>query len=70
MEAVEEGEDWDLIARTDGSVIKTVKARELMDQIADAAWRCADPGVQYDSTIQRWHTDPEHGPDHRVQSMQ
>jgi ribonucleoside-diphosphate reductase alpha chain len=62
MEAVEEDGDWSLIARTDGSVIKTVKARELMGQIADAAWRCADPGVQYDSTIQRWHTNPNTGP--------
>jgi ribonucleoside-diphosphate reductase alpha chain len=62
MQAIEEDGNWDLIARTDGSVIKTVKARELMNQIADAAWRCADPGVQYDSTIQRWHTDPNTGP--------
>ena len=41
--------------------MKTVKARELMNQIADAAWRCADPGVQYDTTINRWHTCPESG---------
>jgi len=62
MAAVEADGDWDLIARTDGSVIKTVKARELMREIADAAWRCADPGVQYDTTINRWHTDPNTGP--------
>ena len=62
MQAVAEDDDWDLIARTDGSAIKTVKARELMDQIADAAWQCADPGVQYHSTINRWHTDPNTGP--------
>jgi ribonucleoside-diphosphate reductase alpha chain len=62
MEAVANDEDWDLIARTDGGVIKTVKARELMEQIADAAWQCADPGVQYHSTINRWHTDPNTGP--------
>src|ERR687888_1445096 len=62
MQAVEEDADWDLTARTDGSTIKTVKARELMRQIADAAWRCADPGVQYDTTINRWHTDPNTGP--------
>jgi ribonucleoside-diphosphate reductase alpha chain len=62
MEAVEAGEDWDLIARTTGGPIKTLPARELMNQIADAAWRCADPGLQYDSTIQRWHTDPNTGP--------
>ena len=62
MEAVEAGEDWNLIGRTTGEPIKTLPARELMNQIADAAWRCADPGVQYDSTIQRWHTDPNTGP--------
>jgi ribonucleoside-diphosphate reductase alpha chain len=62
MEAVAKDEDWDLVARTDGTVIRTVKARELMEQIADAAWQCADPGVQYHSTINRWHTDPNTGP--------
>jgi ribonucleoside-diphosphate reductase alpha chain len=62
MNAVEEDGDWDLTARVDGSVIKTVKARDLMQKIADAAWRCADPGVQYDTTINRWHTDPNTGP--------
>jgi ribonucleoside-diphosphate reductase alpha chain len=61
MEAVEASEDWHLTARTDGSSVKTVDARELMNQIADAAWRCADPGVQYDTTINRWHTCPESG---------
>ena len=61
MRAVEDDADWELTARTDGSVIKTVKARELMREIADAAWRCADPGVQYDTTINRWHTCPESG---------
>src|ERR687892_370698 len=58
MEAAANDEDWDLVARTDGSVIKTIKARELLDQIAEAAWQCADPGVQYDSIINRWHTSP------------
>ena len=62
MEAVADNADWDLIARTDGSVIKTVPARDLMNQISEAAWRCADPGVQYDTTINRWHTDPNTGP--------
>ena len=62
MEAVAKDEDWDLVARTDGRVIKTLRARELMEQIADAAWQCADPGVQYHSTINRWHTDPNTGP--------
>ena len=61
MQAVQEDGDWDLIARTDGEPIKTIKARKLMEQIADAAWRCADPGVQYDSIINRWHTCPESG---------
>ena len=56
MEAVANDDDWDLVARTDGRPIKTVKARELIDQIADAAWQCADPGIQYDSIINRWHT--------------
>ncbi len=61
MEAVEAGEDWDLTARTTGEAVKTLDARELMNQIADAAWRCADPGVQYDTIINRWHTCPESG---------
>jgi len=61
MEAVVEGREWELTARTDGRVVKSVDARELMGQIADAAWRCADPGVQYDSIINRWHTCPESG---------
>ncbi|HET8566842.1 MAG TPA: vitamin B12-dependent ribonucleotide reductase [Solirubrobacterales bacterium] len=61
MEAVEGGGEWQLTARTDGSAVKTLDARELMNQIADAAWRCADPGVQYDTTINRWHTCPESG---------
>ncbi len=61
MEAVEAGEDWDLLARTTGEPTKTLPARELMNEIAEAAWRCADPGVQYDSIINRWHTCPESG---------
>jgi ribonucleoside-diphosphate reductase alpha chain len=61
MEAVEAGEDWNLIARNGGATTKTLPARELMNQIADAAWRCADPGVQYDTIINRWHTCPESG---------
>jgi ribonucleoside-diphosphate reductase alpha chain len=61
MEAVEAGEDWDLTARTTGEATKTLPARDLMNQIADAAWRCADPGVQYDTIINRWHTSPESG---------
>jgi ribonucleoside-diphosphate reductase alpha chain len=61
MERAERGEDWELTARTDGSVIDTVNASNLLHQIADAAWRCADPGVQYDTTIQEWHTCPNSG---------
>jgi ribonucleoside-diphosphate reductase alpha chain len=61
MRAVEEDGDWDLIARTDGSVIETVRARDLMNDIAEAAWRCADPGVQYDTTVNQWHTCPNSG---------
>jgi ribonucleoside-diphosphate reductase alpha chain len=56
MHAVERGDDWDLRARLSGEAIETIPARELMREIADAAWRCADPGVQYDTTINRWHT--------------
>ncbi len=61
MEAVEAGEDWELKARVSGETTKTLDARELMNQISDAAWRCADPGIQYDTTINRWHTSPESG---------
>ncbi|HZC28098.1 MAG TPA: hypothetical protein VE269_00015, partial [Gaiellaceae bacterium] len=61
MEAVEADTDWNLAARTDGSVVETVKARKLLRDIADAAWQCADPGVQYDTTINKWHTLPNTG---------
>ncbi|HEV8065914.1 MAG TPA: ribonucleoside-diphosphate reductase, partial [Acidimicrobiales bacterium] len=61
MEAVLTDKDWDLVARTDGSVIETVKARDLFRQISEAAWECADPGMQYDTTINRWHTAPNTG---------
>ncbi len=61
MAAVEADADWNLTARVDGSVVETIKARELLRQIADAAWRCADPGVQYDTTINSWHTLPNSG---------
>ncbi len=58
MEAVIDGRDWQLLARTDGSVVRTVPARDLFRQIAHSAWECADPGLQYDTTINRWHTAP------------
>jgi ribonucleoside-diphosphate reductase alpha chain len=61
MRAVQDDAEWDLTARTDGSVVKTVRARELMHQIADAAWRCADPGMHYDTTMNDWHTCPASG---------
>src|SRR5215208_3456389 len=61
MQAVEEDADWHLTARTTGEPVKTLKARHLMNQIADAAWRCADPGVQYDTIINDWHTCPASG---------
>ncbi len=59
MKAVERDGEWHTTARTDGQVIGTYKARELWDKVAEAAWLCADPGVQFDSTIQKWHTCPE-----------
>ncbi|MBK8146455.1 MAG: vitamin B12-dependent ribonucleotide reductase [Bacteroidetes bacterium] len=59
--ALEKGDDWELKARTDGKVMKKVPAKDLWDQIAYAAWRCADPGTQYDTTINEWHTCPEGG---------
>ena len=62
MRAVENDEDWHLIARTTGEPIgKPIPARQLMREIAEAAWRCADPGVQYDTTINNWHTCPNSG---------
>jgi ribonucleoside-diphosphate reductase alpha chain len=62
FEKLEKGEDWELIARSDGRVMKKVPSGELWNQIAYAAWRCADPGTQYDTTINEWHTCPEGGP--------
>ena len=62
MEAVEHDEDWNLIARTTGEPTgEAIPARELMREISEAAWRCADPGVQYDTTINQWHTCPNSG---------
>jgi len=61
LEAVERDEDWNLKARTCNRTLRTVKARDLWDQIAQAAWSCADPGVQYDTTINEWHTCPKDG---------
>jgi len=61
MQAVVDDGDWELRARTDGSVVNTVKARHLMRQFAQATWECADPGMQFDSTINRWHTSANTG---------
>ncbi len=61
MEAAEANAEWNLTARTDGTVVETVPARDLLHQAAEAAWRCADPGVQYDTTINAWHTCPNSG---------
>ena len=61
MEAVEKGGPFDLVGRLDGRVIKTVDAKAVFRQIATAAWECADPGMQYDGTINDWHTNPETG---------
>jgi ribonucleoside-diphosphate reductase alpha chain len=62
MRAVEEDGEWRLIARSTGKPVgKPVSARELMSEIAEAAYRCADPGMQYDTTINRWHTSPNSG---------
>ncbi|SPF76169.1 Vitamin B12-dependent ribonucleotide reductase [Aliiroseovarius pelagivivens] len=61
LKAVEADADWELIRRTDGSVAKTIKARDLWEQIGHAAWSCADPGIQYHDTVNAWHTCPEDG---------
>lgn len=61
FKVLEEDGDWELKARTDGRVMKKVPAREVWNKIAYAAWRCADPGTQYDTTINEWHTCPKGG---------
>jgi ribonucleoside-diphosphate reductase alpha chain len=61
MEAAEEAREFNLTARVDGTVVETVDARGLLRDIAAAAWECADPGVQYDTTINAWHTLPNTG---------
>lgn len=55
-------EDWEMKARTDGKVMRKMPAKQIWDKVAYAAWRCADPGTQYDTTINEWHTCPEGGP--------
>ncbi|SEN36579.1 ribonucleoside-diphosphate reductase class II [Gemmobacter aquatilis] len=62
LQAVKDDADWALIRRTDGKVAKSVKARELWEQVGHAAWACADPGIQFHDTVNAWHTCPEDGP--------
>ena len=61
LDAVRDDRDWNLIRRTDGKVKSTLKARDLWNSISEAAWACADPGIQFDTTINEWHTCPEAG---------
>lgn len=61
MKAVENDDDWDLRAVTSGKSVRTVKARKLFREFAQAAWECADPGMQFDTTINHWHTTPKAG---------
>jgi ribonucleoside-diphosphate reductase alpha chain len=61
LKAVKDDADWALIQRTDGKVAKTIKARDLWDQVGHAAWACADPGIQFHDTVNAWHTCPADG---------
>lgn len=61
LTAVEKDADWELISRTENRVTKTIRARDLWDQVGHAAWACADPGIQYHDTVNDWHTCPEDG---------
>lgn len=61
LKAVKDDKDWELIRRTDGKVAKTIKARDLWEQVGHAAWACADPGIQFHDTVNAWHTCPEDG---------
>ncbi len=61
MRAVEDGTDFGLRSRATGEVLQSVEARDLFGKISEAAWACADPGIQYDDTINAWHTNPESG---------
>jgi ribonucleoside-diphosphate reductase alpha chain len=62
LKAVEQDGDWELKERSSGNTAKMLKARGLWDSIASAAWACADPGIQFDTTINEWHTCPKSGP--------
>ncbi|MBM2320876.1 MULTISPECIES: vitamin B12-dependent ribonucleotide reductase [Marivita] len=61
LQAVKDDADWELIRRTDGSVAKTIKARDLWEDVGHAAWACADPGIQFHTTVNEWHTCPADG---------
>ena len=61
LKAVEKDADWELISRVDGKPTKTLRARDLWEQVGHAAWACADPGIQYHDTVNEWHTCPEDG---------
>jgi ribonucleoside-diphosphate reductase alpha chain len=61
LQAVKDDADWELLRRTDGKVAKTIKARDLWDQVGHAAWACADPGIQFHDTVNSWHTCPADG---------
>src|SRR5579859_6816284 len=61
MRAVEEGKEFELLARRTGEVVERTSARGMLREMAEAAWQCADPGIQYDDTINDWHTNPESG---------
>jgi ribonucleoside-diphosphate reductase alpha chain len=61
MRAFEQDQDWKLKAITSGETVETTRARDLMRDVAQAAWECADPGMQYDTTINEWHTCPATG---------
>ncbi len=61
LQAVRDDADWALIRRTDGKTAKSIKARDLWDQVGHAAWACADPGIQFHDTVNAWHTCPEDG---------
>ena len=61
LTAVKDDADWALIRRTDGKTARTIKARDLWDQVGHAAWACADPGIQFHDTVNAWHTCPEDG---------
>ncbi len=61
LNAVESGSEWELKSRVENNTVKTIKARDLWDKIGESAWQCADPGLQFDTTINDWHTCPQSG---------